>query len=392
MRKGGILEKRRSHLLSSRKAICVVCAVLGLCLVTALAVQGTLLASASGNKFDSGRQDCSVTVKMPNPKDPLFSAVYGDMPAIPEGLKYDLYKVASATQSTKGDDSYTFTATDSFASLATGLDELASMNSLSSNAAADYGSKYSDLAKEAAVVVRGGTMKPVSSKTVDEQASDLTCGLYLVLVHGATPKDYFAESKDGIITVANSDSYKFMFLPQLIALPSKKPVLSENEINGGSTADKADWQYSIEAILKPSWEPLYGSLDIVKTLRTFDNGKAATFVFDIEGRDSSNKVIYSNTASLVFNGATSQVAHIDQIPAGLEVTVTEVYSGASYKLTSQPEQNATIVADDAVSVEFENDYNGSGNSGGSVTNSFSYQQGEDGNGQWTWSKDGEEQR
>ena len=70
---------------------------------------------------------------------------------------------------------------------------------------------------------------------------------------------------------------------------------------------------------------------------------------------------------------------IEHIPAGANVTVTEVYSGASYELTTEATQHAVIAADDIAGVSFENEYDHRNNGGSSVVNRFTYNEGD-----WDW--------
>lgn len=68
----------------------------------------------------------------------------------------------------------------------------------------------------------------------------------------------------------------------------------------------------------------------------------------------------------------------EHLQAGATVTVTEVYSGASYKLTSENGVQATITANDDYSdgdastaeVSFENDTDGRPNGGYGIVNNF----------------------
>ncbi len=91
---------------------------------------------------------------------------------------------------------------------------------------------------------------------------------------------------------------------------------------------------------------------------------------------------------MTFASAGSKTLTIDQIPAGLSVTVTEVYSGASYTVSGSGEETVLIVSDAAAgadaaqeaSVVFTNRYNGGNRGGYGVTNRFE----SDGNGGWTW--------
>ena len=78
---------------------------------------------------------------------------------------------------------------------------------------------------------------------------------------------------------------------------------------------------------------------------------------------------------------------VEHIPAGMNVTVTEVYSGSSYELTTEASQSTVIAAGDAerASVAFTNTYNNSINGGSGVENQFSH--GEEG---WDWTQKGAE--
>ena len=50
--------------------------------------------------------------------------------------------------------------------------------------------------------------------------------------------------------------------------------------------------------------------------------------------------------SLVFDGPGTKSVLVEDIPAGTVVTVTEVYSGASYELTTEASQTTTIIAEE----------------------------------------------
>ena len=79
---------------------------------------------------------------------------------------------------------------------------------------------------------------------------------------------------------------------------------------------------------------------------------------------------------------------LDGIPAGMNVSVREIYSGASYELDGAKEASALIQSDAAVeaeqeetaSVAFTNRYSGGNRGGYGVTNHFD----SDGNNGWTW--------
>ena len=93
-----------------------------------------------------------------------------------------------------------------------------------------------------------------------------------------------------------------------------------------------------------------------------------------------------------FNGAGTQSVVVDRIPVGAQVTVTEVYSGASYTPEGEVVQKATIVAQQlvdagqavAATVSFNNKYDDRLIPGTGVVNLFAppQEEGDD----WNWSQ------
>ena len=91
---------------------------------------------------------------------------------------------------------------------------------------------------------------------------------------------------------------------------------------------------------------------------------------------------------MTFTAAGSNTITLEHIPAGLTVTVTEIYSGASYVVEGKDSDTALIWSGAAVSagvsgeasVTFTNRYDGGNRGGYGVTNRFE----SDGNGGWTW--------
>lgn len=192
-------------------------------------------------------------------------------------------------------------------------------------------------------------------------------GMLKTLSHGL----YLVEAAD-----TNTENYTYKFNPYIISLPDNLYYQS------GDAKDDA-WIYDVTTGLKPERENRYGSLKIVKTLQEFNSSlKEATFVFSVEGKDKDGNVVYSNVASTTFDGAGTKEAVLDKIPAGAELTITEVYSGASYKLTSDETQTGTVVADETIEADFSNTYNNELKPGYGVTNHFEYSE-DDG---WKWSQ------
>ena len=269
-------------------------------------------------------------------------------------ITVNLYKVADV------DVSGNYTATGAF----TGLD-VSSVRADNNDAA----SKWAARAKEAQKLLKD-SVKPTAKVTLAAgtgSLADLATGLYLV----DTPE---------VVTT----NYTYTFTPYLVSLPTNNYYS-----NGNDT-----WIYDLtdtNAIgLKPEEHARYGDLKINKTLANHNatTGKKATFVFKIEITPLKGKT-ETRIESLDFEAAGDSSVTITKIPAGAKVKVTEVYSGASYKLTSANDQTATIVATDEkgapVSVSFTNDVDDNMNGGYGVKNNFKL----DENGQYQYTEPAE---
>ncbi|MBM6948050.1 DUF5979 domain-containing protein [Mordavella massiliensis] len=190
------------------------------------------------------------------------------------------------------------------------------------------------------------------------RADGLATGIYLVL-----PKD------------ALTQTHAYQFQPSLITIPRQ--------------LESGDWTYDVTASLKPEQKPRYGSLRIRKTLDSFNESLGpVTFVFQIEGTDENGETVYSNVAATTHSSAGTVDAVAERIPAGTRVTVTEVYSGASYELVSQGTQEGLITADQELGMTFTNTYDDGLVPGYGAVNQFDY----DEDAGWTWNRlDGGEQ-
>jgi len=194
--------------------------------------------------------------------------------------------------------------------------------------------------------------------------SELPVGLYLV---------------DTVETA--SDYYEYRFTPSLISLPNN---YFYDDTNPGDDT----WVYNLtgeKAVdLKPQKIDSYGDLKITKFLNVYnDTQDGATFVFQVEGFKEDNdtgsrKTVYSDVVSIAFDKPGSKSLVIRKLPAGTQVTVTEVYSGANYALTSEASKTITLEAKKAEdtafanTVEFANTHNRGLNGGTGVVNSFQY--------------------
>lgn len=198
--------------------------------------------------------------------------------------------------------------------------------------------------------------------------------------------------------------YEYTFAPYLVSLPN-------NYYSSTNTDDT--WQYNLVGDLavglKPERTDRYGDLLIKKTLDVYNaTNSNATFVFQVEAiktdvdDPTKQEVVYSNVVSTAFNAAGTKEILIEKIPAGAEVTVTEIYSGASYTITSEAEKTTVIKANEKYdstrpdsmgaipegetnvivsSVEFTNTHDGRTNGGSGVINNFKYDDSE-----WRWDK------
>lgn len=203
-------------------------------------------------------------------------------------------------------------------------------------------------------------------ETAQGTITGLTPGMYLVVPESAYNPDY---------------TVQYTFAPYLTALPSSSYTL-EGE---GSDA----WEYDLTVGLKPDAEPQYGRLNITKELTDYNETLGrTTFVFQIVGVDKDGVVKYEEVESMTFASPESQTITIENIPAGLTVTVTEVYSGASYTVDGPSEDTVLIWSEEAVRAQvgeeaaaaFKNRYGGGNRGGYGVTNHFE----SDGNGGWIW--------
>lgn len=307
----------------------------------------TLPGAKAANAIDTDAE-CSIQFDIGGNSSELLSA----------SIPVNLYKVASV------DVSGNYTATDAF----TGL----KLSSVSADNLADATAEWKKRANDAKEMLTDSDGKTVVEPTQtitltnnpndDHTITGLKTGLYLV----DTPK---------VIT----PNYTYTFTPYLISLPTN------NYYNNDHTND--EWIYNLTGSnavgLKTEQHVRYGNLVINKELvdhnATF--GDEATFVFqiDIEKPDGKKE---TRIEELTFSAAGKNSVTITKIPAGSEVVVNEIYSGASYQLTSdrnQINQTVKIIATDekeagkagaAVEVSFTNEHNGRTNGGYGVRNNF----------------------
>ena len=237
--------------------------------------------------------------------------------------------------------------------------------------------EWTTMAATAAGLAAGTTenYRVVKAKDSDsiKMESPMELGLYLVLV-------------EDVVT----DSYIYSFNPYLISVPNNYVYTT------GSDA----WVYNLtgdNAVgLKPERQGRLGDLEIVKDLIGYNASLGgAYFVYRVSVANPDGTTT-SNVYKLSFTDTGSRSLTITDLPAGAEVTVTEVYTGASYSLTTGTDatQKTTITANpnsdwkvtggdkpaelepyEPTSVSFTNTYDKRQNGGSGVVNTF-YKNGE----------------
>lgn len=285
------------------------------------------------NKIDMAKS-CSLTLQVAD------SGVYAeDLMGVMLSAK--LYRVASVNENG------VYTATEGFKSLE--IESFTQGEADWEQAAEEAQVLAKETRADAEICIENGT----------GTADKLEAGMYFVLVEKGS-----------------TECYEYNFHPYFIALP-------DNPYYHFGHQGEDRWQYDVTGTLKPEQSPRYGSLRIRKNLTSYNTSlKDVTFVFQIEGVDVEGNHVYSNVVSTTHNSAGVKEAVIENLPAGITVTVTEVYSGASYRLETAPEQTATILAEQVTEVEYSNTYNDELTPGYGVTNHFDYDE-ETG---WQWAK------
>lgn len=223
--------------------------------------------------------------------------------------------------------------------------------------------EWSELAAEAKAEIEADEIAATASEITEYgevTVARLETGMYLVDIQQVVSADYVYD-----------------FNPFLISLPNNYYYSTQDDT----------WVYELigENAISPKAmrTDRYGDLVINKLLDTYNATiGGATFVFQIEAvktdvdaaEDAADKekVVYSDVVSMTFDGTGTDSITIEDLPAGAEVTVTEIYSGASYKVTTDTAKTVKILAEDTVSIDFENTYDQRLNGGTGVVNSFTY--------------------
>ena len=289
-------------------------------------------------------------------------------------LFIDVIKIADAVKLT-GFNTYTFKAVARYESFQSTMDDLQSND------------EWAALAQSIAAVALadGNWDESAGGNYIGRAISNLTPGLYLVVPHEendrSTQKGTHTDGSTYVSTSYNTERFTYTFNPSLVSLPARGA-----DAGAETPGDEDSWSYNVGINLKAEQDNRMGKLVIQKTLRNYEVGRPATFVFRIEAELPKMKdgqpvlvngkqqmeTVYSNVVTITLENAGTVEKEIPNIPVGATVTVTEVYSGACYELVSENDQVITISAEMVASVEFVNEYNESMNNGGGITNSFTF--------------------
>lgn len=227
---------------------------------------------------------------------------------------------------------------------------------------------WKEKAEEAAAITKEQGREADAETTLRKTGNigGLSAGMYLVTAQE---------------TQSAYDTYRFA--PYLLALPDNRYYDGKGDA----------WIYHVETGLKPEQEERKGRLVIEKTLISYNETfGGAVFVFSVEAVKDGKRV-YSDVISLAFDGTGTKQAAVEGLPAGAEVTVTEIYSGSGYQATGGKSRTVIIEADEEgkepVKAAFENEYDHRLNGGSGVVNHFEYTKpetdgGESGSGTWEW--------
>ncbi|NCB92769.1 MAG: hypothetical protein EOM40_09460 [Clostridia bacterium] len=276
---------------------------------------------------------------------------FENLKSVEGGVQIKLYKVASM------DSSGAYTVEPDF----DGVVDVASLEN--TDTSADEWSTRAEAAKtkiDESGITTSADLTTATNANGEASMSNIPVGLYLVDAEQAMTPNYLYD-----------------FEPYLISLPNNYYYQTGSD----------DWIYDLSGTnalsLKPQETERFGDLVINKSLTNHHvtMGERASFVFQVDITTPKDESI-TKFIQLSFDGTGNKQAMISDIPAGSAIRVEEVYTGAGYELTSDPEQTTEIAADDVAGVEFTNAHDGHITGGYGVVNNFVL----DENNMYTWNQ------
>lgn len=373
--------------------------VLSLCLAVLLPVSG------SAAQFVDLQRDCSLHI-FPVDPEKKDEAEGEDGGKIADDLTndkvvIDLYKVADAVPNGVY-DGYGYEMKTAYAALQVEAD-------IDAEGWQDLALSALQIALKKSEATGAQALQPDMTVRVDTAdrallAQKLSSGLYLLVARGAdalSADDYAVQSTRTVTgadgqqteetyisaTAVYTAEYVYSFIPVLVSLPSKDPD-ADGVI---SSANRGEWIYDLEVVLKPGREPRYGPLRIIKYLLSYETAGTnvpATVVFEVEAV-WHDRLVYSDVVALSFTEpGRKEILIENKIPVGSQVTVTELYSGSSYSLVEGDTAEKIVWVNDTVTgaeVTFTNDYD-SHRGGHGITNHFAYEEIGGGILGWNWTQ------
>ena len=326
---------------------------LGVCLLVTL-VLGGIAARAD----EPAGQNTLTVFRSGGEKVPFSAAIKADYDAAP--VEVDIYQIATAKPNDKYDIfDYTSVSDELDLDAAEFKDETGATD-------------WEKVAQAAKKLVEEGKIQKTTSGTIAANTQSVNIagldnGLFLAL-----PKNI------------KGAGFEYTFSPSLTALPTKE---AKNGVIMTSY-DYGDWLTEVTINLKPAYMPIYGALEITKTITEADP-EDATFTFHITGKTPQGEDYETYAGITILAGKLTGSVIVDHIPAGTAVTVTEVYAAGRYDRASVNWDDNTnvIVADNddgthnLIHFSCTNTRNGDSYGGHGVQNNFRYK---DVGGDWTW--------
>jgi len=287
------------------------------------------------------KRECTVTVKISDEDRDLENA----------NVVVDVYKVADAVDD-PGYDSYSFSPAYDYA----GLGDFTAVED------------WQVLAEQAAEIAMNQDTPVSKDQALNVAITLAEPGMYLLLAHGSDMSGMEAESQE----------YRYSFQPVLLSLPTK-----EAGEDGIATTDlPGEWIYDLSISLKMARTLRNGQFYIHKTFDEYEPGAffgTDTFpvrcVFTMKYENTKEEGLPTE-AVITFDDPSETDKYYGPVtvPIGTVVTVTEEYTGASYKLVPEKSDQGvpmTIALGDNTA-EFTNIYEPSRKKGEVIINHFYY--------------------
>lgn len=351
--------------------------VLTLALALCLAVSVLPAAALADEESTRGG---SITLDM---SEKVFSE---DLKAYGATFDVDLYHVATV------DANGIYTATEAFSAIADQIAAIGLNTDMRALTDAIEGIIFPKSEEDDENGEAGEAAEPVSpTRTVEGSVGGTITfgadqlGLYLIVPHEAESLEYLYTFSSMLLSVpALGTDYD--------AEHGREPSNSEEGEDGEATQQPQEhlpWQYDYNVFLKAERHKLTGRIVIEKSLLTWNQTLGAVkFVFEVTATDKDGIVVFSDVVTLEFDGPVTKRATVKGIPAGTTVTVKEVYSGGSYEIREDPNNQGTYQIVPVSREEngppvasFTNDYDDTIIPSIGVVNHFEG----DGNG-WNWSQ------